>query len=180
MKLKLAVATLLATLLIVLPVEVKWSRYVWAYDPAHYAEIVQWAGCTAAVDVDPTDSIVGSFYVPGLHVMHIGTRLDDDVPYYTGLIVLLHETGHCLQFQADPDGQILKYRMDPSVYELDADRRAAEMACGLGLDGQRLLHDVMIWAHDTFGYNGDPSHGTLDQRIHADDGGDACTRRIES
>ncbi len=173
---------MIAALLIAIPLEVTWSKYVWQYDPANYTKIVQWAGCTAAVDMDADDSVVNSYYIPGYHVLHVGTRPERNSPYYVGLVVLLHETGHCLQFQGavSPDEQADKYQNDPVRYELDADRQAAEMACGIGLDGKKLLLDTFTWAHDAFGYDGDPGHGTLYERIHADDFGSACMKRVES
>ena len=180
MKLKLAVATLVAALLIALPFEVSFSAYEWRYDPSNYAQMVQWAGCTAALDVDENDSPAGSYYVPVYHILHIGAKDDPAIPYYAGLIILLHETGHCLQFQANPEQHVRNYREDPVKYELDADRRSADLACALGLDGRTLLRQTFQWAHDTFGYNGDDKHGTLEQRMSQGDAATACDKRVES
>jgi hypothetical protein len=66
------------------------------------------------------------------------------------------------------------------AYELDADRRSADLACGLGLDGRKLLHDTFQWAHDSFGYNGDDHHGTLAERMSQGDKATACDKRAES
>jgi len=179
-KLKLTVAAMLAALFIALPFEVAFTAYDWRFDPTEYPKMVSWAGCTADVDIDQHDSVAGSYYVPGYHVMHIGARDDSGIPYFAGLIILLHETGHCLQFQADPEGQMSAYRQDPVKYELDADRRAADLACSMGLDGKQLLRDTFQWAHDVLGYEGDPSHGTLAQRMSQGDAAPACMRRVET
>lgn len=177
-KLKLTVATILAALLIALPFEVAFTRYEWRYDPAHYVDIVRWAGCQADIDVDETDSVAGSFYAPGMF-LHIGAKPDDTLPYYAGLIILLHETGHCLQYQANPLTHEWNYRQNPVKYELDADRRSADLACSLGLDGRKLLHDTFQWAHDELGYNGDDRHGTLAERMSQGDNAHACDKRVE-
>ena len=172
-------AAMLAALLIALPFEVSFSQYDWRMDPAQYPKMVQWAGCTAQIDVDADDSPTHSYYVPGYHILHIGAAEDPDVPYYAGLIILLHEVGHCLQFQANPEEHVANYREHPVQYELDADRRSADLACGLGLDGRKLLHDTFQWAHDAFGYNGDEGHGTLSERMSQADNAHACDKRVE-
>ena len=179
MKLKLTVAAMLTALLIALPFEVSFSQYDWRMDPAQYPKMVQWAGCTAQIDVDDNDSPTGSYYVPVYHILHIGAKEDPNVPYYAGLIILLHEVGHCLQFQANPEEHVANYREHPVQYELDADRRSADLACGLGLDGRKLLHDTFQWAHDAFGYNGDDGHGTLSERMSQADNAHACDKRVE-
>lgn len=180
MKFKLAVTTLLAALLIVLPYEVAFTKYEWRYDPANYAQMASWTGCTAQLDVDENVSPAGSYYMPVYHILHIGTKDDPEIPYYAGLIILLHETGHCLQFQADPLAHVRNYRADPVKYELDADRRSADLACALGLDGRGLLRQTFQWAHDAFGYNGDDNHGTLEQRMSQADNARACDKQVES
>jgi hypothetical protein len=172
-------AAMLTALLIALPFTVSFSQYDWRLDPAQYPKMVQWAGCTAAIDVDTDDSPVKSYYVPVYHILHIGAAEDPNVPYYAGLIILLHEVGHCLQFQANPEEHVRNYREHPVQYELDADRRSADLACGLGLDGRKLLHDTFQWAHDAFGYNGDDGHGTLSERMSQADNAHACDKRVE-
>jgi hypothetical protein len=179
-KFKLTVAAMVAALLIALPFEVAFTKYEWRFDPANYPKMVQWAGCTAELDVDENDSPAGSYYVPGYHVLHIGAKDDPAIPYYAGLMILLHETGHCLQFQANPEEHVRNYRANPVKYELDADRRSADLACGLGLDGRTLLRQTFQWAHDSFGYNGDDQHGTLVERMSQGDNARACDKKIES
>jgi hypothetical protein len=179
-KLKLTVAAMLAALLIALPFEVAFTQYDWRLDPAQYPKMVQWAGCTAQIDVDENDSPVRSYYVPVYHILHIGAMEDPEVPYYAGLIILLHEVGHCLQFQANPEMHVSNYRADPVKYELDADRRSADLACGLGLDGRSLLRQTFQWAHDAFHYNGDDGHGTLEQRMSQADNAHLCDKKVES
>lgn len=132
----------------------------WQYDPAQYPRVVSWAGCTARVVTDENASPAESFYVPMAHVIVVGTHEDANLPYYAGLFILFHETGHCLQAQ---DGTLERVGTGPEV-ELDADRRASDLACGLGLDGRRIAADTWDWAHDELGYNGDPGHGTLADR----------------
>jgi hypothetical protein len=171
---------MLAALLIALPFEVAFTQYDWRLDPAQYPQMVQWAGCTADIDVDENDSPVGSYYVPVYHILHIGAKEDANVPYYAGLIILLHEVGHCLQFQANPIEHVGNYRADPVKYELDADRRSADLACGLGLDGRALLRQTLQWAHDAFGYNGDDKHGTLAERMSQGENARACDKRSEA
>jgi hypothetical protein len=176
MRLKVALAAAAAAVLLALaPYTVQFLD--WRYDPANYPKLVKWAGCTAEVIV--TDgSPAGSFYSPTDHALVIGGGEDPNVPYYAGLIILLHETGHCLQFQADPAEQMNKYRENPVMYELDADRRAADLACGLGLDGRQLLIDTFEWARVTFGYHGDPYHGTLEQRESQAMNAHACDKVV--
>lgn len=177
MKLKLAAITLIISFLVALPYQVTFSAYDWRYDPAKYPAMVEWAGCTAEADVDPEDSVVNSYYVPGYHVIHIGAKDDPEIPYFAGLIILLHETGHCLQAQ---EGGLGSYSIEPKRFELDADRRSADLACGLGLDGRGLLRQTFQWAHDAFGYDGDENHGTLAQRISQGDLATACDKRVET
>lgn len=142
----------------------------WQYNPAHYPQVVQWAGCHAAVAVDAESSPVESFYVPSAHTMVVGTKMDDSVPYYVGVFILLHETGHCLQ---DESGWLSK-QYDIVTVELDADRRASDLACGMGLDGRQISHDTFTWVHDTFGYDGDWNHGSLAQRMAQANAAHAC------
>ena len=139
------------------PYELRWTD--WRYDPANYPKMVKWAGCQAPVVVDPDASPVASYYRIGEY-MSVGTKEDAGVPYYAGLFILFHETGHCLQYQ---EGWIQK-QDDIQTIELDADRRSADLMCGLGLDGRSLLIQTFEWVHDQFGYNGDWAHGTLADR----------------
>ena len=138
-------------------VSLEWG---WQYNPANYPKVVQWAGCHATVAIADDQSPASSFYIPTEHTIVVGTQNDDSVPYYAGLFILLHETGHCLQ---DESGWLDK-QTDIVTVELDADRRGTDLACGMGLDGRRLLIDTFEWAKESLGYYGDPDHGTLEQR----------------
>jgi hypothetical protein len=124
-----------------------------------YERLVRWAGCEAVLVTDDTESATSSFYVSQLHGLFIGTR--PDMPSDLALVIVLHEIAHCLQYQ---DGSAARIGRGPAL-ELDADRRAAELACALGLDGPRLLHDLFVWAYATLGYVGDEGHGTSAERI---------------
>lgn len=130
--------------------------------------LVAWAGCKAPVVTSDEHSSLDSFY-DGKRI-YVGTAMD--TPYEVWLMILLHETSHCLQYQKYQDAMADTYAWDPMPWELDADRQSAVLACGLGLDGPRLLHDLFVWAKEKYGYEGDESHGTLAQRIHMGDG--AC------
>jgi hypothetical protein len=160
-KLKVAVVAVAASILLALtPYTLNLIKWGWQYDPANYPKIAAWAGCHAAVAVNPDESPITSYYSSTAHVLVVGTHEDDQIPYYAGLIILLHETGHCLQ---DEEGWLDK-QTDIVVVELDADRRAADLACGMNLDGRGLLVATFEWAKEVIGYNGDPDHGTLEMR----------------
>lgn len=131
--------------------------------------LVHWAGCKAPVVTSDERSVLESFYDLG-HTLYVGT--DHDVPYGVWLIVLFHETAHCLQYQELGQAMEYSYAVDPMAFELDADRHAATLVCGLGLDGPGFLHDAFVWILKVYGYDGDENHGTLAQRIHAGD--NAC------
>jgi hypothetical protein len=133
-------------------------------------DLVAWTGCTAEVVTSDAHGIEESFYLPEQHALYLGTA---PAPSYVVLMVALHESAHCLQMQ---EGYLVPlWTAEGSVaVELDADRRAAEMACDLGLDGARLLHDVFAWLHSEFGYDGDGSHGTIEERISQADHALGC------
>ena len=120
--------------------------------------IVGHAGCRAAVVTSDQHEIWESFYDYDANQLYIGTA--PGVPDAAMLTVLYHEIGHCLQFQ---DGL---FDGRPAILlELDADRRAADMACRAGMDGRGMLRATLKLAQEVFDYNGDFNHGTLDQRI---------------
>lgn len=164
--------------------------------PAHvqksYQEILTWSGCTAQLVTNDQFPAIDSFYTTGVlygipvmpPTIYVGTK-EGEPPHEMALIVLLHEIGHCLQYQESPEA-LVAADMNPTpeiikVWELDADRRAADLACALGYDGRGLLHDVMVWLRETHGYNGDPAHGTLSERILQGEKATACdARRQES
>jgi hypothetical protein len=176
-KLKLTVAAMLAALLIALPFEIAFTQ--WQYNPANFPKMVAWAGCTATVFTSDQHSPIESAYDSFNHRMYVGTHEDTDIPYYAGLMILMHETGHCLQDQEGLLSDYGDYINNPVKFELDADRRAADLMCGLGLDGRQLLRDTFQWAHDAFGYNGDDGHGTLSERMSQAGNAHACDKRVE-
>src|SRR5690349_1210451 len=133
----------------------------------HYTTLARWAGCRAEVITSDEHSIVESFYNGKLY---IGT-MPDGVPAELAEMVALHEIGHCLQDQA---GVLDDYAWNPQVYELDADRRAADLACARHKDGAKLLHDLFVWAYETYGYSGDYAHGTMAERISQSTNAPAC------
>jgi hypothetical protein len=169
-KITVCVALLIAIALVLVPYKMQFMD--WRYDPAGYPSLVKWAGCHATVIADPSQPAVGSFYIPMRHVIIIGTDENAKEPYYAGLFIVLHETGHCLQ---DESGWLDK-QTDIVVVELDADRRATDLACARGLDGRKILHDTFVWARDEFGYQGDPAHGSLEQRMAQGDLAHACDK----
>ena len=135
-----------------------------------YEDIVRWAGCHAGLVTDDDRVVVESYYSPSASILFIGTKDFPGLEQELAEMVLFHEVGHCLQHQAG----LLDGTLPTLVTELDADRWAADLACGLGRDGKRLLHDIFVWAHETFGYDGDPWHGTLKQRIAQGDNAPFC------
>jgi hypothetical protein len=164
---------LLALMVLVAPVS--------AGEPS-YQDIVQTMGCRAPVftsnEVSPLSSfylshdavdIWGTVYRSGLY---LGT--ESDVPPELALIIVLHETGHCLQHQAYGDLFEPLYALYPAVFELDADRQAADMACQMGRDGDGLMRQLLEWVHARYGYDGDPDHGTLIERMSMGHGAPAC------
>lgn len=153
----------------------------WAdHRQAETERLVRWAGCHAPVHTSDQVSVLASFYSPdgGLYYepgLYIGTAAG--VPGFVRLMVTLHETGHCLQHQ---EGAMDAFTNMVDL-ELDADRRAADLACGLGLDGRALLHDLFVWAYRVFGYTGDWLHGTLAQRIEQGERASRCgVRPVEA
>lgn len=134
--------------------------------------LARWAGCRANVVTSDQVSITRSYYNYYEHTLYIGTSSDS--PLMVRVIIVFHEIGHCLQAQ---DGTMTKYYNGPlqvQDIELDADRRAADLACRYGLPGKSLLHDVFVWAYKTFGYLGDYAHGTISQRIRQGELASAC------
>ena len=175
MRLKVAALSVAAAFLLALaPFTVQFQT--WQYNPENFPKIVTWAGCSATVHVSDQHSPAESFYDPMNHEMYVGTREDGDIPYYAGLIILLHETGHCLQKQSGFYSPY-EYRRNPVPFELEADRQSADLACSLGLDGKKLLRDTFQWAHDEFAYNGDDNHGTLAERMAMGDKAPACQKQ---
>jgi len=130
-----------------------------------YKGIVGHAGCHAKVVTSDEHSVFESAYDYQNHVLYVGTE-PGELPEELAIMVVLHETGHCLQ---DQEGLLRmpgpRSLAENQALELDADRRSADMACRLGLDGRGLIIRLLEWARDAFDYYGDPGHGTLDQRM---------------
>jgi hypothetical protein len=125
---------------------------------ASYEGLVRWAGCEARLVTRDDIPTAASIYSPERYTLYIGTEETEGLRSELAEMILFHEIGHCLQ---DQMGGI-----EPGVRtELDADRYAAQLACALGRDGVALLREVFEWARGNFGYDGDPGHGTLAQRI---------------
>ena len=141
-----------------------------AHQQISYEVIAAWAGCRATLVTNDDASILNSHYTLAPPTLSIGTQPVDGLPQDVAEMVLFHEIGHCLQHQAG----LFNEPIPLVVVELDADRWAAELACGMHRDGKRLLHDIFVWAHEQFGYNGDPAHGTLAQRIAQGDNAAMC------
>lgn len=135
-----------------------------------YEDIIAWSGCKAALVTSDDRYVIESFYNLMTSTLYIGTKDTADLPQEVAEMVLFHEIGHCLQHQAG----LFNEPIPRVVVELDADRWAADLACGLHRDGKRLLHDIFVWAYETLGYEGDPGHGTLAQRIAQGDNAAMC------
>lgn len=151
-----------------------------AWTPSDVENLVRSTGCKAPITTSPNVSIFGSMYVPaGVSVF----SLDDTDRIYIGIQpgvdddimrdIILHESDHCLQFEyygTSPSD----YASDPVKYELEADRYAADKLCRMGYDGKAITIKTLQYAHDTFGYNGDENHGTLEQRMSQANNAPAC------
>ena len=132
-------------------------------DVASLTSIAEWAGCHGVEIAD----VVAPYYdfnayftvnpYTGQPVIVIINGVT--VPEQHRFMIFLHELGHCLQYM---DGTI--FQMEQVTRELDADGRAAQLACALHMDGPRMLDELWDWVRAEFGYEGDPSHGTLEQR----------------
>jgi hypothetical protein len=137
--------------------------------------IAEWAGCKNVLVADVTES--GGFGFNAYFGVNTYTGQPviviingHEIPEQHRFTVFLHELGHCLQYM---DGSI--FRMDTVTRELEADARAVQLACALHMDGPRMLRELWDWANAEFGYEGDPDHGTLAQRIEqANNGRSYC------
>ena len=134
-----------------------------------YEDLVRWAGCDARVVTNDQYEIVQSVYDPNTHTIYLGGRDGLGLSREASEVIVLHEVGHCLQDQAGLFGVWTDVAL-----ELDADRTAANLSCALGRDGRQIMHDLFVWFHKSFGYDGDPAHGTLVQRISQGDSAALC------
>ena len=178
MKSKIGIAALFVAMFVLLPYTGRFQeRLDWRYDPANYPKMVGWSGCHATVYSDPDVSPLGSYYNIAAHVLVIGAKEDAEVPYYAGLFILFHETAHCLQHES---GWLDTHMDSLQTVELDADRGASDLACGLGLDGRKINRDTFEWAKEKFGYQGDPWHGSIEQREAMADQAHRCDKIVQS
>jgi len=138
-------------------------------------DMVTWAGCKANLVTSDEESVASSFYVPVERTLYIGTQSDPSIPEYVHTMILLHEVGHCLQHQ-----QGYVFEMAVVERELDADRISVDLACAMGMDGRTMIHDVFMWAYESFGYQGDYAHGTSAERIAQRDKARWCDKRVEA
>ncbi len=133
------------------------------------AAVVSAERCTAKVITGDDHDATESYYQPITHTLYIGTS-EAGSPMI-GLLILLHEIGHCQQYQEMTIPlQIALYPTTASK-ELDADMRSGRMACDMGIDGHTEIRKLFAWAKDTFGYTGDDNHGSAAERIAAFDAG---------
>ena len=126
-------------------------------------ETVASLGCSATVR-SITSSEFNGYYRPDNHsITLIGL---ENLPLSWQRFVLLHETGHCLQFQ-DDSWQTIRAR-GPHELEWDADAYAIKKYGELyGGDGAEVMHEIWAWVHQEYGAKGNDSgpHGTYVDRI---------------
>jgi hypothetical protein len=159
-----------------------------ALTPAKAEQLVRWTGCKAELEVDVNEPIMGSFFMHD----HLDYDPSDKGKLYLGLqpyegltedmeiAVLFHEAGHCLQYQGNRMRELGR-QFDTQPTELDADRRSADLMCAYHIDGRQILHDLFVWALNTFGYAGDRGHGTIWERISQGNNAYSCnSSRMES
>lgn len=126
-------------------------------------ELVSSLGCTATVTSIDSSSF-NAYYNPMDHgITLIGF---DNLPLSWQRLILIHETGHCLQAQAG-SFESLRAR-GPYEIEWDADAFAIRKLGEIyGLDGAALNAEVWATLYQQYGYEGDQYdvHGTSVDRI---------------
>lgn len=150
---------------------------------------VRLAGCRSEVVLGENHSIFESYFNSDENKLYIGTRTGKLPKEYADAIIF-HEAGHCVQLQDGtmkkfqeiikrakasaeanygyPDDAVLaEFYAEILVIELDADARAAEMLCRRGLDGRAIYYELLVYAKENLGYEGDARHGSLQNRIDA-------------
>lgn len=166
-KMKRFIAAALMSLFLLIPI----SGY--ASSPYSPESLIRWAGCTAQIVTSDQRSVMSSMYNPYSHTVYIGTAEQYGVTRDFRVAIIFHEVQHCLQGQAGHlDGP--GYFQSIVDVELDADRGSADLMCQYHMDGVKILHDLFVWARAEFGYEGDPNHGTLEQRISQGENAMAC------
>lgn len=156
-KLAAALAAGLLALLLVVPASVG------SHFQTPVERLIAWTGCTASVVTSDEHQPIESHYRIDQHAVYIGTAVHN-TPLTHLVMIVLHESGHCLQMQRGYMFPLYQVGGQVAV-ELDADRLATDLACGLGLDGPTMLRELFAWALETYEYDGDDNHGTLEQRI---------------
>jgi len=141
-------------------------------------ELVSFTGCKAEVIMDNTAPVFASYFTPdqgeGHPAIFIGTGpmpepyADEKITYEMSEAVVMHEAAHCVHYQNGTN----EYGRSE---ELAADRDSAGYMCSLGQNGAMIYHDLLVWAKNVFGYEGDPGHGTLEDRINAAFSAPACS-----
>src|SRR6266478_4078065 len=91
--------------------------------------LVKWAGCNAKVVTDEGESVLSSYYRYADQIMYIGLAKENGLTDNMSLIVVFHETGHCMQDQLGYMRSLWEEKGTVGI-ELDADRWAAQLACG--------------------------------------------------
>lgn len=129
------------------------------------------AGCRAELVTSEMRSIFESGFSAERNTLYYGTGDIEALPD-SGRTVLFHEIGHCLQHQSGLTEEA--YRGGSVVYELDADRLGADIACRLGYNGVRDSKEFIEWVHATYGYTGDTGHGSIWQRKRQSDYAWSC------
>jgi hypothetical protein len=134
-------------------------------------DLVRWAGCQANVVTSDQEMYYSSQYNPSTHTLYIG--LQGDIPEDYLIAVTFHEIAHCLQ---DMEGAF-RFPYRQIDLELDADTRSAGLLCAYHKDGPSIVHDLFVHLYKTYGYDGDPTHGTIYERIRAAALAPACQHR---
>lgn len=134
-----------------------------AMDLQEMKDTVRSLGCTAAVSSIPSYGF-NAYYNPRDHsITMIGA---DKLPENWQRLILLHETGHCLQFQNN-EWQALR-AAGPYELEWDADAFAIRQLDALyGIDGAELNAEIWSQLYRQYGFEGDleDSHGLSVERI---------------
>lgn len=123
--------------------------------------LARWAGTDVPVSYAETagTDVTAYFDVDWLGVdPHILLVLPERWPESWKQLVLFHEVRHAVQFRLGRLGD------DAVVKELEADYYAVMAGCARGIQVSDWLA-VWSWFRSEFGYDGDDSHGSLDDRL---------------
>lgn len=155
--LKAGLSLVLAACLTLFPVTVTKAGTPWTQ------ELVTSLGCAATVtSID--SSGFNAYYSPmSDEIVLIGFN---NIPESWQRLILLHETGHCIQWQNGEMPRLLA--RGPYEIEWDADAYAIrQLDAVYGIDGAALNAEIWGQLYRQFGYKGDidDSHGTSVGRI---------------